>query len=568
MNTQHTNATNATSLLVNAMLLTDGYKLGHITMYPKGITKLYSNFTPRSNKHFQQADKGAVVFGVQYFIKKYLVDEFNATFFNRPKNEVVEEYATLLKNFLGDTVANQIGTKHIEQLHDLGYLPITIKSLPEGEYCPLNVPMLTITNTHKDFAWLTNYLETLLSNALWKPINSATVADVFKRELIRHAVTTGFYNEKDTSTIDFLCHDFSMRGMSGVEDTIVSGMGHLTSFAGSESVPAIIGANYYYKSGLNCASTIPATEHSIECANAVGLDGKPDDEVYFKEMLERFPNGFISIVSDGFDYWKMIEEIVPKYKEQILNRDGRVVIRPDSGDPVDIICGLNSRTDLEFTKGVNCMHYRQKGSKDAEFSTCSMGEYYGTYEYLYNIFGGTINPHGFKVMDSHIGLIYGDAINMKRQKEIYARLEKKDFAATNLVLGIGSFTYQCVTRDNLGLAMKATYCELEQVDEQGNTTTVKKNIYKDPKTVVGMPKKSLKGLLCVDATNDSDAVTYCVRDEVTEQDEQDGALEVVFTNGKITKETTLDEIRKTRFRRAARTIIGVEYVNLRSDDEN
>lgn len=555
MNTQHTNATNATSLLVNAMLLTDGYKLGHITMYPKGITKLYSNFTPRSNKHFQQADKGAVVFGVQYFIKKYLVDEFNATFFNRPKNEVVEEYATLLKNFLGDAVANQIGTKHIEQLHDLGYLPITIKSLPEGEYCPLNVPMLTITNTHKDFAWLTNYLETLLSNALWKPINSATVADVFKRELIRHAITTGFYNENDTSNIDFLCHDFSMRGMSGVEDTIVSGMGHLTSFAGSESVPAIIGANYYYKSGLNCAGTIPATEHSIECANAVGLDGQPDDEVYFKEMLERFPNGFISIVSDGFDYWKMIEEIVPKYKEQILNRDGRVVIRPDSGDPVDIICGLNSRTDLEFTKGVNCMYYRQKGSKDTNFSTCSMGEYYGTYEYLYNIFGGTINPNGFKILDSHIGLIYGDAINMKRQKEIYARLEKKDFAATNLVLGIGSFTYQCVTRDNLGLAMKATYCELEQVDEQGNTTTVKKNIYKDPKTVVGMPKKSLKGLLCVDTTNDSPLVPYCVRDEVTEQDEQGGALEVVFTNGKITKETTLDEIRKIRFNRAVNTVI-------------
>lgn len=555
MNTQQANATNATSLLVNAMLLTDGYKLGHITMYPKGITKLYSNFTPRSNKHFQQADKGAVVFGVQYFIKKYLVDEFNATFFNRPKNEVVEEYAALLKNFLGDAVANQIGTKHIEQLHDLGYLPITIKSLPEGEYCPLNVPMLTITNTHKDFAWLTNYLETLLSNALWKPINSATVADVFKRELIRHAVTTGFYNENDTSNIDFLCHDFSMRGMSGVEDTIVSGMGHLTSFAGSESVPAIIGANYYYKSGLNCAGTIPATEHSIECANAVGLDGQPDDEVYFKEMLERFPNGFISIVSDGFDYWKMIEEIVPKYKEQILNRDGRVVIRPDSGDPVDIICGLNSRDDLEFTKGVNCMYYRQKGSKDTNFSTCSMGEYYGTYEYLYNIFGGTINPNGFKILDSHIGLIYGDAINMKRQKEIYARLEKKDFAATNLVLGIGSFTYQCVTRDNLGLAMKATYCELEQVDEQGNTTAVKKNIYKDPKTVVGMPKKSLKGLLCVDTTNDSSLVPYCVRDEVTEQDEQGGALEVVFTNGKITKETTLGEIRKIRFNRAVNTVI-------------
>lgn len=321
-------------MIQNAMLLTDGYKLGHKTMYPKGMTKLYSNFTPRSNKHFQDADRGAVVFGIQYFVKKYLIDEFNKNFFNRPKEEVDNEYRELLEGFLGKSVADKIGTDHIAALHDLGYLPIRLKALEEGAYCPLGVPMLTITNTHKDFAWLTNYLETLISTALWKPVNSATTADVFKRELIRHAKKTGFYNPE---AINFLCHDFSMRGMSGVEDAEMSGMGHLVSFSGTETVPALLAAAYYYGASLSDGGTIPATEHSIECANAVDMTGNPDDEVYFKEMLERFPDGFISVVSDGFDYWKMLGEIVPKYKSQIMARNGRVVIRPDSGDPVKII---------------------------------------------------------------------------------------------------------------------------------------------------------------------------------------------------------------------------------------
>jgi nicotinamide phosphoribosyltransferase len=178
--------------ILNAMLLTDGYKLGHKLMYPQGMTKLYSNFTPRSNKHFPDADKGAVVFGISYFVQKYLIDEFNNNFFNQPKDEIINSYKNLLNGYLGEEVANQIGTEHISALHDLGYLPIEVKGLTEGVYCPYGVPMLTITNTHPDFAWLTNYLETLLSNVLWKPVTSATIADVFKRQLINHAQKNRF----------------------------------------------------------------------------------------------------------------------------------------------------------------------------------------------------------------------------------------------------------------------------------------------------------------------------------------------------------------------------------------
>ena len=496
--------------ILNAMLLTDGYKLGHRLMYPEGMTKLYSNFTPRSNKHFPDADKGAVVFGISYFVQKYLIEEFNNNFFNQPKEEIINSYKNILNGFLGEDVAEQIGTEHISALHDLGYLPILIKGLPEGAYCPYGVPMLTITNTHPDFAWLTNYLETLLSNVLWKPVTSATTADVFKRQLIKHAKKTGFYNPDNTSNIDFLCHDFSMRGMSGVEDATASGMAHLTSFCGTESIPGIIGVMKYYGAKSNCAGTIPATEHSIECTNAVNGENVSDEE-YFVSMLDKFPKGFLSIVADGFDYWKFLGTIVPKYKDRIMARDGRVVIRPDSGDPVKIICGDPDATDPIVRMG--------------------------SYEFLLKVFGGTINTKGYMELDPHIGLIYGDAITMKRQREIYARLEEKGIAATNLVNGIGSFSMNCVSRDQLGMALKSTYCEINGEPRE---------IFKDPKTVTatGMTKKSLRGLIKV--TRDPDTGNLIATDRVSKEEEDKGLLEIYFKDGQQFIRPTLDEIRYKR----------------------
>ena len=510
------------TVLLNALLYTDGYKLGHHTMYPKGMTKLYSNFTPRANKYFPEADKGVVVFGIQYFVKKYLINAFNNQFFNQSREWVEKTYSDLLSSFLGDKVKEKIGIEHILNLHDKGYLPIELKALPEGSYCPIGCPVLTITNTDSSFAWLTNYLETLLSTELWLPMTSATTADVFKRELVRHAKKTGFYNPKDMTNLNFLCHDFSMRGMSGVDAAIASGMAHLTSFVGSETVPAIKMLEFYY--GANpknelVAATVPATEHSIECSNATDMNGNPDDEVYFVNMLNTFKDGFISIVADGYDYWNFISKIVPKYKMQILNRnsDGksRVVIRPDSGDPVKIICG----------------------DPDSDDPIVRMG----SYELLWNTFGGTINEAGYKVLDPAIGLLYGDSITIKRQKEIYAKLEEKGFAATNLVLGIGSFTYQNRTRDSLGFAMKATYCEIDGVG---------KEIYKDPKTVTGMPKKSHRGLLMVVEENGQFKVIDRVTKEQESGKEQESSfkneLQTVFKDGKLVKEVTLSDIRKVR----------------------
>ena len=404
---------------MSAILLTDGYKLDHRRQYPEGTEYVYSNWTPRSCQYFPEAKDGVVVFGIQYFIKEYLLDRMNREFFNKPKNEAVAYFARRVNTFLGP---NQVGTAHIEALHDLGYLPIEIKALPEGTLCPIKVPALTFVNTKPEFFWLTNYFETLISTTLWLPMTSATSARLYKQELLRHARKTGFENQPG---LDFLCHDFSMRGMAGIEASIMSGMAHMTSFTGSETIPAIQAVEEYYDADVETeliAGTVPATEHSVMCAG-----GMEDEFETFERLInEIYPTGIVSIVSDTWDFWKVITDYLPQLKDTILARDGRVVIRPDSGDPVKIICG-----DPSAAPGTP--------------------EFYGAYELLGNIFGTTETEKGFKVLDTHIGLIYGDSITLERQKQIYAQLEEKGYAATNLVLGIGSYTYQFKSRDSLGL---------------------------------------------------------------------------------------------------------------------
>lgn len=487
---------------------TDGYKLDHRRQYPKGTEYVYSNWTPRSCKFFPEASDGVVVFGIQYFIKKYLIDEFNTNFFNRPKEVVVKEFKRRVDGLLGP---NNVGTKHIEDLHDLGYLPIRIKALDEGTLCPIRVPAMTFVNTDPRFFWLTNYFETLISTTLWMPMTSATTARLYLKELTRHAKATGFAGDD----LGFLCHDFSMRGMAGLEAAVMSGMGHLTSFNGSETLPALEGLERYYNANVEhelVAGTVAATEHSVMCA------GGCDDEFQtFKRLItEVYPTGFVSIVSDTWDYWNVINEYLPKLKETILARDGRVIIRPDSGDPVKIICGT-VYDDLKDLTAEECAEIPEYEIK-------------GTYEILWDIFGGTINEAGFKVLDPHIGMIYGDSITLERQKEIYKRLEAKGFAATNLVLGVGSFSYQFRSRDSLGFAMKATWCQINGTPHE---------IFKDPKTDSGM-KKSLKGLITVYA--DSNGIPYAV-DQVTPTEEEKGMLHTVFENGELIHDFTLEEIR-------------------------
>ena len=238
-----------------------------------------------------------------------------------------------------------------------------------------------------------------------------------------------------------------------------------------------------------------------------------DETKYFKHLLETYETGILSVVSDTFDLWKVLDVYLPKFKTQILNRDGKLVIRPDSGNPADILCGYNT------------------SNNSSDVST-NHSSYKGVVECLWDIFGGQINKQGYKVLDPHIGAIYGDSITIEKANEICKRLESKGFASTNVVLGIGSYTYQYNTRDSFGLAMKATYVEINGIG---------KNIFKDPVTDNGL-KKSAKGLLRVTKSNG----TYILHDEQTESQENDESNELkqVYINGKFTKRTTLSEIRE------------------------
>lgn len=527
-----------TTMIKTQMEMTDGYKLDHRRQYPKGTEFVYSNWTPRSNTYFPEAEDGSVVFGIQYFIKEYLIKRFNDGFFNVPEDVAVASFKRRIDTFLGD---NEVGTDHIRELHQLGYLPIRIKALPEGKMCPIGVPMMTVMNTDSRFFWLTNFLETMMSMCLWLPMTSATTARIYRKELERHARKTMF--PKDVM-LGFLCHDFSMRGMAGLEAAVTSGMGHLTSFVGSETIPAIAACEEYY--GIDAekeliAATVPATEHSVMCAG--GFD---DEFSTFKRLLtELYPKGFVSIVSDTWDFWKVITDYIPRLKTEILARDGRFVVRPDSGTPEDIICGVSEK-DICSVNGINYYvkdyatsgaQYQEEIANDIlknpskyEKAILTVCQIRGAYQCLWDIFGGSYTENGYRVLDPHIGMIYGDSITIERQREIYKRLEEKGFAATNLVLGIGSYTYQYRTRDSLGFAMKATWCMVN-----GEA----KEIFKDPKTDSGM-KKSLKGLISVVEKDGK----YVALDCVEPCEEASGCLETVFENGKIAREFTLSEIRE------------------------
>jgi nicotinamide phosphoribosyltransferase len=321
---------------MNSLMLTDGYKTGHHQQYPKGTNKVYSNWTPRGNKYAPRGCDKVVSFG-QQMVMKWLDEHFKENFFTQPKEQVCRE----IKNELSMYLNTDYDVTHFEELHDLGYLPVEVKSITEGMEVPLRVPVLTIQNTGK-FGWVTNFLETILSNMLWQPMTSATIALLYKRILVGGAKET---DKDNIPFVDFQGHDFSMRGMGGFMSTILSGMGHITSFSGSDSLPVIGASRQYYNEEGFVVGSVNATEHSVMCA------GTKDDEIgTFRRLMETYPTGILSIVSDTWDLWTVITKYLPELKEEIEARDGKIVIRPDSGDPVDIICGYNSLTPYEFNE--------------------------------------------------------------------------------------------------------------------------------------------------------------------------------------------------------------------------
>lgn len=482
---------------MNALFLTDGYKTGHHMQYPENTEEVYSNLTARSNKHAPRGCEHVVSAG-QQFLVRWLKEYFDENFFKRDKAEVCEEMQREMQMYLGAPYS----ILHFQQLHDLGYLPIEVKALPEGVEVPIRVPILTIKNTLSGFYWITNYLESIISATLWQVVTSATIALRYKRILTEFAVQT---DSRSIEFVNFQGHDFSMRGMGGLSSVMMSGIGHAFSFSGSDSLPVIHAMRKYYDAKDFVIGSVNATEHSVMCAGT-----KRDELGTFKRLMEVHPEGILSIVSDTWDLWRVVTEFLPALKKEILKRDGKIVIRPDSGNPVDIICGTLPHHEYP--------HYDRISFEQA-----------GVVELLWDVFGGTTNDQGYKVLDPHIGAIYGDSITPDVAGNMCARLAEKGFATTNVVLGIGSYTYQYNTRDTFGMAMKAT-----SVVVDGE----RRDIFKDPVTDDGT-KKSAKGLLKVSRISGA----YRLIDQVSEDEEKQGELKTIFKDNVFYNQTTLEEVR-------------------------
>jgi len=518
---------------------TDVYKTGHKPMLPTGSSLMSSNLTPRSGKHANFPNStGVMSFGQQMTMRK-MKEDWDKNFFNRDISEI-DQFGKDMTDML--MLKEPFDVSHFKELHKLGYLPLKVKAIEEGNHIPYKVPLLTIVNTSPlngvIVDWLVNYLETILSAESWQAPTSATLGYRYKKLGKEWLLKT---DPDNMWFLDYQFHDFSMRGMGGKSSIVNSSMGFASCTRGSDTLPIIpLSRKFYDEVGVSINSVI-ATEHAIMCA-LTGFYLMTKDGTWekigelevetFRHLLKLFPTGIISIVSDTWDLWRVIMDYCKILKDDILARDGKMVIRPDSGFPPDIVCGLNSRGGCWLREEDNKFYYTSdKGFLgDMKQYEVGEGEYKGVIELLWEIFGGTTNDNGYKVLDSHVGAIYGDAISYDRAEQIFIRLAKKKFATSNIVLGVGSYSLQYVTRDTHGMAQKATYIEINGVGIE---------IFKDPITDSGI-KKSARGLLRVDLIDGE----YVLKDQCTWQEESGGELQIIFEDGKFFNQTTLTEIRE------------------------
>lgn len=576
----------------NPLLLLDFYKVTHSAQYPQGLTTMVSYYTPRMSR-LQDTDH-ITMFGLQAFIQEYLISGFQNNFFMRDEDEVVQEYENVLTATLGPGTYN---ADRIRVLHRLGYLPLRIRAVPEGTRTKIGVPQIEIANTHPDFVWLVNTIETMLSCTMWHTQVAAEVGYRYYQITKKFAALTGGDPRR-------MIGDFSMRGQQSVESAVKASAAWLLSHRNTATVPAIMWLSQMYPSTLEeCGHGAISTEHSVMCSN-FAVDG--DEVTHIKRLLtEIYPNHSFSMVSDSYDYWNLVTNLLPQCKDEVLAHNGCLSIRGDSGDPVEIVAGKDIFymtdhdldadeieklfIDEEFThRWLHTETYEDETHEYFEKYYSYRGKYYrvtftpdwsrerggytdnsyyfindwdidwfeipptaellGTVWALDQTFGHTINDKGFKVLNPHVKAIYGDSITPPRAKEIYRRLYTQGYSVENVALGAGSFSFMCLenidtnddvfyspyTRDTYGIAVKATYCE----DAEGSPIP----IFKQPKALSW--KKSQKGCCIVapDGESYTDEWTY-----VMSMNDKDNLLTTVFENGDMTKIYSLAEVRHNMY---------------------
>lgn len=451
---------------MNLCLLTDSYKLTHWKQYPKGTETVYSYFEARGG------DESTVFFGLQYILKKYLSHPVQFS-------DILEAEDLAATHFGNASLFNREGWRHLLHEHG-GWLPIRIKAIPEGTVVPIGTPLISIENTCPKCFWLTNYLETLLVQA-WYPTTVASISRKVKISINSYLEMTG-----DPAGIDFKLHDFGFRGVSSVESAGIGGAAHLVNFKGTDTIPALLVARDYY--GEPCAGcAIPASEHST-----VTSWGREHELDAFRNMLEQYPTGLVACVSDSYDIWKACEDLWGKdLKDKVLNRDGVLIVRPDSGVPKKIV--------LNVIEALGCA------------------------------FGFSTNAKGYKVLNPKVRVIQGDGVNPEEIDNILWALKCNGWSADNVAFGMGGALLQQLHRDTYKMAFKCSALKANGVWQP---------VWKDPITDPG--KKSKPGRHFVDP--ESYRTIPYLTDMGTLVDEQN-ALQTVYLNGSLTVDQRFAEIR-------------------------
>jgi len=467
---------------VNPLLCTDVYKLGHLEQYKSGTDKVYSYLMARSAKKYP----ASVFFGLQYYLNKYLCHPI--------KKKHVKEFLKYRKMVLGSEASEWV-KERLYKAADRGCFSLRIKAVPEGSKVPVRNALMTVTNTEPDAAWQVGFVESLLLK-VWAPCTVATLSDKL------YGMVSDFGRETcdDLSHIPFQVHDFGYRGVSSEETAAICGAAHLLKFLGTDTIPAVKFLHRHYDADETkpIGLSVPASEHSVMCSF-----GRENELDAFKHMLNLYPEGIVSIVSDTYDLWNVLTNFTSTLKDQILNRNGKVVFRPDSGVPELIING------------------NPDGTSEAEKM--------GVLRLLERTFGATTNQKGYRVLNSKVGCIYGDGMYYDRFVKTLGIMKENQYASSNLVVGVGGILLQQHNRDDLGFSFKATYTECNGEPQL---------IWKDPITDSG--KKSHKGLLCTTFDGDGE---WNTEDQVNWEREGQGMLKTVYEDGFMRGWRTLDEMR-------------------------
>lgn len=460
-------------------MLADAYKYSHHKLYVPGTSKIYSYLESRGGLFDQ-----TIFFGLQYYLKQYL----EGAVITREK---IDEAAQILPRIFGrNDVFDRGKFDYIVAKHG-GRLPLCIKAVKEGAEVPVHNVLMTVENTDPACFWLTNFLETLLMQ-IWYPCTVATLSGEIRKVVEAYYDDTASYASK--GGIDFVLNDFGFRGASSVESAGLGDAAHLLSFRGSDTIEGSVFARRYYNTEKVYGLSVPATEHSI--CTLLGEEGELD---VFRHVLQTFPTGVVSCVSDSYDIFRACSEYWGgALKEEVLSREGTLVIRPDSGEPVATLLRV--------------------------------------FAILFQKFGFTVNEKGYKVLPPQVKVLQGDGIDLPSIRAIYGALKANGISAENLVLGMGGALLQKLDRDTQKFAFKCSYAEVN-----GKGVDVQKHPVELGSDGVLRTsfKKSKGGRLKLISTGD---VYKTVRQE--ERPEYEDCLETVFQNGVILREERFEAIRE------------------------